>query len=519
MKNIVSNFTRRKLLKNIALVGIGGALVPLSSFASVKPQKKGGLIEAENSKKGTSDWQLAFVRSRDFRSELIEGYCSQTSVKAGDSIDIFVSAYPETNVLIDIFRIGYYGGTGGRFITRLGPFPVELQPTPPVGEHRLRECQWKRTTDLKIPDDWVSGVYLGKLSCEAHRYESYIIFVVRDNRKADILFQTSDTTWQAYNKWPDEYSLYDSDPPRRAWSSTSWVSYDRPYGKCPQVVDQPLTQGSGEFLAWEYPLCYWLEKFGYNVTYCSDIDTHTNDAGLNRVKCFLSVGHDEYWSVEMYENISSAIQNGLSVGFLCGDSVVGTVPLNQLNNKGLPHRILRRTGLFCGNDSANLEAYIGSSEGWAHDILIEQWDKHGPSQALLVGGRTCYPGNGSGNWVVKNEKHWIFEGTGLKNGDFFRGLVGWEFQSYPPDNVPGLEVIAEGKVMSGDGSISPYSSTVYPGPKGNWVFNAATIYWSLGLSQPPGINYPYTHWGRPVGVDDRIQKIMTNFLNKCGIKG
>src|SRR5690606_28831980 len=108
-----------------------------------------------------------------------------------------------TDVTIDFYRIGYYGGKGGRYISTIGPFAVEPQPTPPVGENRLRECRWARTTALKIPNDWVSGVYLGKLSCSGHRYQSYIIFVVRDDRKADILFQTSDTTWQAYNLWPD----------------------------------------------------------------------------------------------------------------------------------------------------------------------------------------------------------------------------------------------------------------------------------------------------------------------------
>jgi len=105
----------------------------------------------------------------------------------------------------------------------------------------------------------------------------------------------------------------------------------------------------------------------------------------------------------------------------------------------------------------------------------------------------------------------------MKNGDFIPGLVGWEFQSYPPDNVLGLEVIAEGEVMRADSSSSPYSATVYPGPKGNWVFNAATIYWALGLAQPPGLNYPYSHLGRPHGVDDRVQRITANFLNRCGI--
>jgi hypothetical protein len=62
--------------------------------------------------------------------------------------------------------------------------------------------------------DWFSAVYLGKLSCGGHRYQSYVIFIVRDDREADLLFQCRDTTGQAYNKGPDSFSLYDSDPPR-----------------------------------------------------------------------------------------------------------------------------------------------------------------------------------------------------------------------------------------------------------------------------------------------------------------
>jgi hypothetical protein len=41
-----------------------------------------------------------------------------------------------TAVSIDLYRIGYYGGKGGRHVTRLGPFTVAPQPTPPIGDHR-----------------------------------------------------------------------------------------------------------------------------------------------------------------------------------------------------------------------------------------------------------------------------------------------------------------------------------------------------------------------------------------------
>jgi hypothetical protein len=81
----------------------------------------------------------------------------------------------------------------------------------------------------------------------------------------------------------------------------------------------------------------------------------------------------------------------------------------------------------------------------------------------------------------------------------------------------GIEVIATGETLKSGGEKTTYAATVYPGPKGNWVFNAATIYWSIGLSQPPGFVLPYSHSGRPHGTDERVQRITTNFLQKCGI--
>jgi len=492
--------TRRELFKTGAAAGIAAALGS-ATLRAVPVAPESNPITRENSLPGTTDWQLTFVRSHNLRSEMIEGFCSRTSARAGETIDVFISAKPAESVTINLYRIGYYGGKGGRHIARFGPFPVTPQPTPGVGPHRLRECKWARTAEIKIQPDWTSGVYVGKLSCSGHRYESYIIFVVRDDRKADLLFQTSDTTWQAYNKWPDEYSLYNTDLPNRPWNASTWISYDRPYGWYPQVVSNPLSQGSGEFLLWEYPLCFWLEQHGYDVSYISNIDTHVDRAGLARVKCFLSVAHDEYWSLEMYDNIQSAVQAGLSVAFLCGNSVSGVIPLEKLNSEGRPHRLIYRTGMFGGANTNN---------------ATEAWEKHGPDEALLVGARTMSPANGSGNWTVTKAEHWIFEGTGMKNGDAFLGLVGWEHHGAPAP-LPGLEVIAAGKTLKAEGTESSYAATVYPGPKGNWVFNAASIFWSMGLSQPPGLVPPYSHLGRPHGVDERVQRITANFFNKCGV--
>ena len=173
-----------------------------------------------------------------FRSPFIEGYCSQQSVEAGEPLDIMVSINPPGRFQIEILRMGYYGGRGARLMQTLGPFPGRVQPDPEIGPRRLRECRWEPSARLTIPPDWASGVYLGRLTLQTDSptvagWQSYVIFIVRDNRPADILFQCSDNTWQAYNCWPDSYSLYLH--PRGPLTGDVDVSFDRPYGKYCQI--------------------------------------------------------------------------------------------------------------------------------------------------------------------------------------------------------------------------------------------------------------------------------------------
>ena len=74
-----------------------------------------------------------------------------------------------------------------------------------------------------------------------------------------------------------------------------------PPSKAPgERAAQPLSTGSGEFFLWEFPFVHWMEEQGYDVTYISNQDTHRDAAGLLRCRGFLSVGHDEYWTLEMF---------------------------------------------------------------------------------------------------------------------------------------------------------------------------------------------------------------------------
>jgi hypothetical protein len=164
-------------------------------------------IVRENRKEGSTNWLLfnydqVIAPGRDDlwkREKGIEGYCSQASIKAGETLKVFVSTEPASSFKIDFYRMGYYGGKGGRLLHSTGGLAGKTQPTPDDGKKALIECKWDVSYELKIPQDWPSGVYLGKLQVATPKAEAYVIFIVRDERKADLLFQCSDMTWQSYN--------------------------------------------------------------------------------------------------------------------------------------------------------------------------------------------------------------------------------------------------------------------------------------------------------------------------------
>jgi len=492
---------RREILKGAmgsgALAGLG-----LEPHLLAAPGHPSEAIRAENQKPGTTDWQLTYTRvdQGGYRCPWVEGYVTRQSLKAGDMLEICVSTDPPTPFTLEIYRMGYYDGAGGRLVAKHGPIEGRAQAVPPVGDERIRECQWTPSVRIPIPNDWLSGVYLGKLSAPSHRCESYVVFVVRDDRRCDLLFQVSDNTWNAYNRWPDNYSLYvNGRSDGRSLMPGVKTSFDRPYGKYVQIYDNPLSQGSGEFLLWEFPLAFWLEQQGYDVSYIANVDTHSDPKGLLRAHGFLSVGHDEYWSLAMFENVQQAIAQGVNVAFLSGNTCCFVTPMTP-NAAGVPARTITRAGRYGGVMKVE-EPYMGP------------FPLSGPNEATLIGARTISPFNGSGDWVVTQPEHWLFRGTGIQAGDRIPGLVGWEFHG-DPASIPGLEVVARGPTKNSAGVPAEFTSTVYPGPKDNVVFNASTIFWSQGLSSPPGHMPPYSHFGRPHGPDARVQKITNNLLTK-----
>jgi len=444
-------------------------------------------IVLENRKSGSDDWLLTKTKINDpSRSLPVEGYCSHVSVRAGEKLSIFVSTNPVSKFRLDLYRLGYYSGKGGRLMKSFENVAGKTQPTPEPGPRNVRECQWDPSIEFEIPEDWVSGVYLGKLTAEPSGYQSYVIFVLRDDREADFLLQVSDLTWHAYNRWPGWSSIYDFGDNHWHSGPSNNVSFDRPYARFINMTaikwdDAKPYTGAGSFLFCEFPLAFWMEKEGYDVSYISQVDTHADGKGLLRAKGFISIGHDEYWSRQAFANVTNARDAGVSLAFLSGNTSVVSVEFDP-SSDGRPNRQYRRSTIY--EDEQNLT------------------------------GAAAY-GLGFGDWVCTAPDHWLYEGTDMRQGEKIADLIGWEYQAEPLKQDPSLVVVGRGKIADTEpGAPDEFVATVYDCPKGNFVFNAATIWWAMPLSTPPGFNNPHrikSDWTRD---DPRVQQMTRNILDR-----
>jgi hypothetical protein len=493
---------RRKSLIQMGAIAALPSMMEAAGGSSpsdaLAPTPSNRIVE-ENKLPGTNSWMLTNSRidpSTKYRCPWIEGYCGHPSVDAGQEIAFHWSTLQSTEVVLEIFRLGYYQGTGGRLVHRSRPIPSMPQPVPAPGQRRLIDCQWPAMYRWQIPKDALSGVYLGKMTEQSEGVDSYTIFIVRDNRQVDLLFQCSDHTWQAYNRWPSQFSLYDDGVNQWHWGDKSEVSFRRPYGRYCQIFDAPLSTGSGEFLLWEFPFSFWLEAQGYDVSYQSNTDTHRQPETLSRCRALLSVGHDEYWTDAMYAGVQKAIEQGVSVGFFSGNAVCGKVEWNPQSQS------LHRIGVF------------GPPGGTGEFESMSQLKHEPPYANALIGAHSTGPVTGGADWICRIPEHWVMEGTGMRQGDGIPGLVGWEWHGDPAP-IQGLEILASGPTQSAPGQLNggQYTSTLYPGPRGNWVFNASTIWWADGLSQPPGYVRPSVYT-TPKGPDPRVQRITRNLLDR-----
>ena len=475
------------------VLGAAAAVAPPPAAAADNP------IVVENLQPGTGDWQIPWGTAADDTTKQIKGYASAVSVNKGGNITFYVSVNTPQTYTIDVYRIGWYQGLGGRLMAHAGPLSGIKQATCPTDATTgLIECRWTPSYTLTAQSSWTSGIYFAILT-NAQGYGNYIVFTVRDdNRVADLLYQQPVTTYQAYNNYPNDgltgKSLLDYKS-RGANTVTgspaaAKVSFDRPYAN----------NGSpDDFMAYEIEFVRWLEQKGYDVTYSTNIDTHTNGEKLLTHRGFLSVGYDAYYTKQMYDNVLAARDAGVNLGFF-GANAVNWQARFEPSSTNVPNRVLvsYKNASIDPITDPTLKTVL-----WRDPLLNR------PEQTLIgvqfASTVEWTPVTQWATYVVNNSQNWVYAGTGFKDGDTVTGIVGWRadrfFSQYPgPSATAGTYTLLSRSTFTGDYS----NSSVYQAASGAWVFATGSMGWTWALD-----NYAQTNL-----VDARIQKTTANVLDR-----
>ena len=455
-------------------------------------------IVVENNRTGTTAWQL--VNSANDTDQQIKGYASATSVNLGESVKFFVSVNPPQDFTISIYRMGWYNGRGGRLVTSIDSLSGQTQAALTINQSTgLITAPWSASHTLDIPTTWTSGVYLAKLTNTAG-FDNYIIFTVRDDgRIADFLYQQPVTTYQAYNNFPNDgmtgKSLYQF--PGSSFGANTIagtpravkISFNRPYAN----------RGSGDFFGWEYNFIRWAERSGYDISYSTNMDTHSNGQRLLNYKSFLSVGHDEYWSAAMYDAAAAARDAGINLAFFGANNIYWHIRFENSNRTIVSYK----------------DASLDPRSNLTQKTILWR-DLNRPEQALLgiqfdFSALVEFTADGSNNsdYVVQNSQHWVYHDTDFRDGDKVTGIIGYEadrqFDNISVPNNLSYTILSQSPMTDKKGVLlTTINSSIYQAPSGAWVFAAGTLSWPWALDNS---SFPQL-------VDNRLQKTTANILDR-----
>lgn len=447
----------------------------------------------------------------------IEGYLNTLTARPGEKIQLFASSNSD-KCSLSIVREG--------FRERIFHSEKNIQ----IGEHPVPEqswltgAGWPACWEFTVPQDWPSGVYRLELAADgargqpAHhqwgrRMASHnLILVVRAAQPAvknKILLQLTTNTYMAYNPWGGKstyaYNSYDK-------IQSHQVSLLRP--------GHGYHGGTG-FGGWERAFVQWCEREGYGLDYAVNYDLERWPEGFDDYRLILSVGHDEYWSSPMRDHLERFIANGGNAAFFSGNSVCWQV---RFEDEG-------KTMVTFKEDYKQDPKYHSGehhllSTLWSHP-LVNRPENFLTGVGFPMGGYHLSHGaymDGKGEYTVRRADHWVFEGTGLSNGDVFGGadtIVGYETDGcayveeggYPlptgadgtPKNFailaqcPSLWTAMSPDVFQEAGVSKDGRATMGIYTRGGTVFTAGTTDWSHGLKNDP-----------------IVQQITRNILNRLG---
>jgi hypothetical protein len=472
----------------------GGGVAPTAAW-----------VVKENALPGTTGW---VVTGRQVPRS-IEGFAEVTSTVPGSDVTLFVNTTAKS-FHVEAYRMGYYQGLGGRLVWTSDDVGGVTQP-PPTVDPALHTVQCRWTPSLTVPVDasWPPGTYLLKLVGDGGEQQYVPLCVRDDDSTAAFVIQNSVTTWQAYNLWGG-YSLYygltsggvsfGQDTGGKDFASRARaVSFDRPYS-------QDWAQGASDFIGNEFPLIFHMEGLGLDVAYWTDVDLHARPELLLNHRCLFSLGHDEYWSLQMRNGALQAAGLGVNFGFLGANACYRQIRLQSTpvgpNRLEVCYKSAAEDPMYGTNDAVVTgPEWVAPPTSWAESQLIGSMYQDVGADADLV---------------VADPSSWVWAGTGVTAGQHIPQVVQGEYDCFDL-SLPGprnVDLAAHSPVPNrGPGRYSDV--TWYTVDGGGGVFATGSAAWVNKLSHTTAFPNNVVPAAIP-GVTEILLQVMENVYALLG---
>ncbi|HET9411596.1 MAG TPA: N,N-dimethylformamidase beta subunit family domain-containing protein [Candidatus Saccharimonadales bacterium] len=486
----------------------------IPTYANVYPNA----IAAENSLPGSvsTSWYGAFANAN------IAGYTDKISYAPGDTVNFKVNSN-NIGFGVEITRVGFYNyvNFGGKRKASVTGTPA-VQAAPTIDSYGGTVCAWSTTATWTIPSDATPGVYVANARrTDNSAFVSQMVFLVRSpvpsSKSNKIMLKISDFTWNAYNLWGafgeaggiGSYTgrnLYRQAPAGTVASRAFAVSLDRPL----TVVD---TQSQTAFEDSEISLINFLEGNGYDVAYFSCADIDKDPTIPSKFKIAISSGHDEYWSLNMYNAFANARDAGTHLAFFSSNTALWRVRFDGADTE--------RRKMICYKDSHDTTGYDNTTKydpveytGTWRDSRTTVGGVNNPLRLPESGLQgQWFIANGPQNQTIvvpdtyKDMPIWrnttvASLGSGASES-LYTGSLGYELdyvkrnESTTPKNLvllneqdltlTGQAANDNGDTYTGNGTFT-FGMSLYMAPSGALVFCAGTWRWGWGISRFRGAN-------------------------------
>jgi hypothetical protein len=407
--------------------------------------------------------------------------------------------------------------------------PKATMQVTPDGDYTQTGVQWNKigygtpdhTRFVTAPDR--SGLYYLWTKTPSGREFSFPWVVAPSRPQSKIAVLACTNTWNAYNNFggrsnyvnadrlpnqPIVNARFDLDRYQNPLPFGVWRPKDEEYAPLsferPEPHNHLLESGEVTDLVrgrvqcgqapGEWRLVGWLEREGFAYDLYAEAQLHDGTLPLDEYLVLILPIHPEYWTREMYLRVKRWVFEGSGrLMYLGGNGLNCEVMLE-------PDGVMR-----CLTHVHSIRGEMGGHSVNKPEIEYEsRMHRTLESEARLLGVACTSEGlMTAAPYRVLDESHWVFDGTGLQNGDLFGkktlhervpgGTSGHETDKRSASSPANTQLLAKGTNPENGGA-----EIVYHEPGGGGaVFSVGSMTWVAGLL-----------------VDEHVSRITRNVLDR-----